>query len=191
MRLRHANGFTLIELIVTLAVASILIGFGVPSFANLIASGRQSDTYNELVSSLNLARSEAVKRAGTVTVCAFATETTCGTSDDWSKGWLVFEDLDADGTIDSGEELFAQKEINYEEQSLISFSFTTASGFRYFSRGNVTSTGYLVVCDSRGPESAKAVNITTTGGVRKAVDSNGDNVVENLSGQNITCPTSS
>lgn len=184
------SGFTLIELIVTLAVASILIAFGVPSFANLIASGRQSDTYNEFISSINLARSEAVKRASTVTVCALSDQSTCGDSDDWSKGWLVFEDSDADGTVDTDEDLFAVKEMTYEDQSVLAYDFGSAGSVRYFGRGNVNSTGYFVICDERGATYARAINITTTGGVRRAVDSNDDDIVENLSGQNISCPSS-
>ncbi|MDO6461383.1 GspH/FimT family pseudopilin [Granulosicoccaceae sp. 1_MG-2023] len=191
MTRNRSTGFSLIELLVTLAVASILIAFGVPSFANLVAGGRQSDTYNELVSSIGLARSEAVKRASTITVCGYASDTQCAGDNDWSKGWLVFEDLDADGTVDSGEDLLAQKEISYDDQSVQALSFSGSNGFRYFSRGNVSSTGYLVVCDSRGAEDAKALNVTTTGGVRKAIDSNNDNIVENLSGQNVSCPAGS
>jgi type IV fimbrial biogenesis protein FimT len=80
--MKRTRGFTLIELMVTLAVLVILLGLGVPSFRAFIGSQKvKSGTY-ELMTSLVLARSEAVKRNGNVTV-------TPTSSTDWSSGWKV------------------------------------------------------------------------------------------------------
>jgi len=66
---RHARGFSLVELMVTIAVLAILLAIGIPSFASLIASNRLTSATNELVAALQTARTEAIRRNVRVTVC--------------------------------------------------------------------------------------------------------------------------
>ena len=82
-------GFTLYELMVTLAVAGIIASFGVPSFQNIMASSRSATDTNDLVTALNLARSEATRRRAPIDVCASTDGATCSASNDWSTGWIV------------------------------------------------------------------------------------------------------
>jgi len=87
------RGFTLIELLVTLAVAVILITVAVPNYQMFVMNNRMATQANDLITALNMARSEAVKRAANVTVCA---GTNCpGTANAWPQGWIV---ADAAGT---------------------------------------------------------------------------------------------
>ncbi|ANB01445.1 GspH/FimT family pseudopilin [Ectothiorhodospira sp. BSL-9] len=76
------RGFTLVELMITLAVAAILATIAVPGFMNLIQTNRVVTQTNELVSAFNLARSEAIRRGVPVTVAA-------STGDDFASGWCV------------------------------------------------------------------------------------------------------
>ena len=100
MRLR---GFTLVEMLVVMAISAILIAAAVPSFQSLIASTRASSASGTLLSNLEFARSEAIRRNQNVTVCrttdANAPEATLACSDvaavgfdgnDWASGWIVF-----------------------------------------------------------------------------------------------------
>jgi len=93
---RALAGFTLIELIITLAIAAILLTLAAPSFQTMLAKNRVAGLTNELSASLQLARSEAIKRGKTITVCKCAdpTATTlaCDTTDSasWTSGWLVY-----------------------------------------------------------------------------------------------------
>lgn len=84
-------GFTLMELMVTIALAVILITVAVPSFIDIIRNNRLATQTNELVTALTLARSEAVKRAARVAVRPWSTAT------GWTSGWAVTLDLDGDG----------------------------------------------------------------------------------------------
>lgn len=82
------QGFTLIELIVTIAVLAVLVTLAVPSFTSVINNNRLAANANELVASLQLARTEAVRRNTRVTVCRTTDGATCAGAGAWS-GWLT------------------------------------------------------------------------------------------------------
>ena len=88
MAMRQEPGFTLIELVVTLAVASILLTVAIPSFRSTIQNNRSTGQANEFLTSLMLARSEAVKRGVTASVCVSSNGTSCAGSN-WAGGWLI------------------------------------------------------------------------------------------------------
>lgn len=89
MQRKGIQGFTLYELIVTMAVAAIILSFGVPGFMTFIDNSRATTHTNDLVTALNLARSEATRRGAAVTVCSSTDNATCSGSTDWSTGWVV------------------------------------------------------------------------------------------------------
>ena len=86
------RGFTLVELAVTLAVAAILLALATPSFAELLRRNRLAAANNELVTALNVARAEALRRGRPVSICASADQRSCAGNADWGTGWVVFED---------------------------------------------------------------------------------------------------
>lgn len=82
------RGFTLIELMVVLAVLAVLLGVAAPSFDNIALSGRLTSVANDFVASANLARSEAFKRNAIVKLCVSANGADCGAGG-WQQGWIV------------------------------------------------------------------------------------------------------
>jgi type IV fimbrial biogenesis protein FimT len=95
------SGMTLTELVVVMSIVGILIGLGVPSFKYVTSSNRMSAEVNGLLGDMQFARSEALREGRTVTVCISSTGTACAssTTSTWQSGWIVFSDLNNDGTV--------------------------------------------------------------------------------------------
>ncbi len=86
----ESRGFTLVELMVSLAVLAVLLGMAVPAFNNAALSGKLSGFASSFVASTQLARSEAIKRNKTVKLCASSGGLTCDNpSRGWAAGWIV------------------------------------------------------------------------------------------------------
>ena len=83
------KGFTLIEMVVTITILGILAAIGMPSYTNLITNMRMSVEINTLSNSLNFARTEAMKRGSTTSVCPISSGA-CSTSNNWSGGWSTY-----------------------------------------------------------------------------------------------------
>lgn len=86
-RWRRLPGFTLVEMLVTLAIAGILVALAAPAMSSFLAEQAAAGNADELAAAFRFARSEAVKRSASVTVCASSDGSSCG--DDWSAGWIV------------------------------------------------------------------------------------------------------
>ncbi|MEM7763786.1 MAG: GspH/FimT family pseudopilin [Pseudomonadota bacterium] len=99
----HADGFTLFELMLAIAVIAVIAGFAVPSFVDIVRSNRIVTDNNEIVSALALARSEAIKSGVRTTMCRSADQATCAGSGGWEQGWIVFSDPANPGVVDAGE----------------------------------------------------------------------------------------
>lgn len=89
---RRNAGFTLIELMVTLAVLAIALALGAPAFAGLVQRARESNTYHLLTASLATARLAAVKNGVAVTACPSSDGYTCRNNEVWDRGWLIYTD---------------------------------------------------------------------------------------------------
>lgn len=88
----NGRGFTLLELLVTLAVAVVLLTIAVPSYRSMITRNSLAANVNDLVGALNYARTEAAGRGTTVYICSSVDQENCRTNnpDVWSDGWVVY-----------------------------------------------------------------------------------------------------
>lgn len=98
----QAKGFTLVELMIVIAVAATLAAMAFPSFQSSIRANRVSTASNELMASFALARSEAIRSARGGGVCASADGKSC-VAGSWGDGWLVWTDTNADRALNEGE----------------------------------------------------------------------------------------
>ncbi|MCX7233584.1 MAG: GspH/FimT family protein [Burkholderiales bacterium] len=86
----RAAGFTLLEMLLTLALTALLMAVAVPTLSRLLSKAAVQSAADALVGDLRYARSEAIKRARTVSVCSSAGGVACASSAAWRDGWMVF-----------------------------------------------------------------------------------------------------
>ena len=110
MSSRRSKGFTLVELMVTIAIVAILATIAFPSFQNTIRSNRIATASNEATGLVALARSEAIRNKRGGGVCGSADGASCDGT--WSKGMLAWADVDADGGFTTGEVVLRYVTVN-------------------------------------------------------------------------------
>lgn len=167
MATRHRqHGFTLSETLAALAVVGIGLSLAAPGLQSLTSSNQQAVSVNQLVSTMHLARSEAVMRNRPVTVCASSDGDRCD-AQPWQQGWIAFLDGDANGQHDAAEALLDQVP-GLQGYELTSNEFVRS--FSYRPNGRVMgaapedSTGEFAFCEP-GADTARRVVIVRANGL--------------------------
>jgi len=163
-KFKNIRGFTILELMITLGIVAILVAVGVPGFRSVIMDNRMVSQANLLVTSVNVARSNAVKYQRNAAVCSStnhdAAVPTCSGATDWSTGWIVWVDKDRDGATDANEIISVNGPLN-DASTLTS---TAAVGFAYDSRGfGILGGDDLMLCDDRTGETGRRIRINAAG----------------------------
>lgn len=171
--LNRNRGFTLIEVIVVMVFAGIILTIAVPNFNTMIKNNRLATQANELVSSINLARSEAVSRGDRITVCRSLNGSSCNSSSGhWEDGWIVFHDplnSGAVGVVENAGQLI-RVYSGLQGDLTLRTGATFADFMSYLPQGQSQGSGGLGndtfrLCDSRGAASAYSITVIATGRV--------------------------
>ncbi len=194
-------GFTLIELMVTIAVLAILITLAVPSFQTMLASNISATQANELVVALAKTRIEAMKKHRNVVICSSEDQVRCNSTsatadkDNWEKGWIVQLVSEEAKNCASVSCAYIQQKSSFAGSNTIkSINFTDAADGRViFSRSASIDSpgGSFVICDSRGASDARVVLLGITGNAKVSERKQGgvsDDIVNDNLGVDITCP---
>jgi type IV fimbrial biogenesis protein FimT len=159
------RGHTLLELLLTLAVAATVLAAGVASMGGLIARHRQSVELNALFHAVHLARKESIMRRQVVSLCPSADGASCLDGLDWSAGWILFENRNRDEPprVDDGEPVLDRHVVDPALR-------ITANRAGFTLRATVlrATNGTLVVCDRANRVPPKALVVSYTGRPRVA-----------------------
>jgi type IV fimbrial biogenesis protein FimT len=123
--LARAGGFSLIELIITVGIASILLMVGIPQFTNIIQQQNTNGEANNLYNDLIFARSEAIKEGQYVSICVTnATYTGCNTTGSWANGWIVYSNpgTNAAGGFVAGTSVLLKKQVAFTSTDTVAAS---------------------------------------------------------------------
>ena len=166
------TGYTLYELLLTLAVASVVLVVGLPSLGDVVARGRQAAEINALYHAMHSARLESIMRRRVVSLCPSTDGRRCRTGTDWSDGWIMFENRDRDEPpqVDADEPLLQRHGVDPGVR-------LTANRRGFTLRATVlrATNGTLIACDPAGRIPAKALVVSWTGRPRVALeDSDGE-----------------
>ena len=166
---KQQQGFTLIDQMIAVSIAVILTGLATPSISQVLKKNQIATVYNEVLTALNYTRSLAVTTGTWASYCkSNSMGTACETaiSAPWTNGWLVFEDVNNNGFIDSGERIHLQNNM-IPAQVLMSFS-RNKNRITYGAEGYAVSyNGKISICDLR-KTMTKTMVLSNSGRVRMA-----------------------
>lgn len=163
------RAFTLLELIVTLAIVGVLAAFAAPNMGTIIRNHRITTLTNEVLTEIKLARSEAIKRGTSVAICTadgLNNPLACNNTKDWRDGRAVYVDSNSNGTNDAGEAFRAGEAIADNRKIKVANSAGVAINQISFNAQGASALGdiSLVVCDNRGQEFGRSIEILRVSG---------------------------
>ncbi len=190
MIMKKYSGFTLIELMVALAVVAVLISVGLPKMSIFFKGNRMVVNANDLLAGLHIARSEAIKRNTRVSICkstnAGDATPTCATgTEGWDVGWFVFVEGGDVGTYTVATDGAILRINTGAEGSNVTITASDAGVDKYVSftsrgvpKNGSSQSGVYRVCDDRGLKNAaggvvaRGVLLNASGRVRVTKDAN-------------------
>ncbi|TVZ40121.1 type IV fimbrial biogenesis protein FimT [Alteromonadaceae bacterium 2753L.S.0a.02] len=186
MALTRQRGLTIIELMVVIAIAAVLMTIAVPSFEESSTKSEIRKGVNNLLSDLAFARSVAITRSQSVSLCASDTAgaQTCGTGD-WNEGWLAFIDSNEDGALNNGEEI-----VRIGSAIGNRVAITLDNQVTFDSKGMNQAVSQFVICKANDSSASysRAVLVNLGGLVRGSRDTNGDGIHNGgEGGGNLSC----
>lgn len=154
MKKVESRGFTLVELLVVVAMVATIASLATPSIRSSIANAQINSVAEDLVADLRFARSQSLKLTNIVSVCSSSNATSCTNSASWKDGWIVFLDNDGDGVVDVGDQVLRVKQ---QVQGVASIASGGANDYRKFT--------YLPLGLARS--ASQTFFVTSTNGVDK------------------------
>jgi len=163
--LTRTRGFTLVEMLMAIAIGAMLLSYALPGWMDFVRNQRLKAAQASLTASLAYARGYAIKKHAYVVMCP-GNATGCSGGTDWHNGWVAFEDHNRNRRKDAGETMISQEsslgndiQIHSSSQRRI-LRFTSLG----FSPGSNAS---LWLCDARGHAQGRSVILANSGRIRQ------------------------
>jgi type IV fimbrial biogenesis protein FimT len=155
------RGVTFIELITWLAITGIVVGFGAPAMRETVLNARRHTRLNDMVMSIQFARSEAIKSGQIAVICPSSDGFECQSELGWAVGWIVFLNLDRDEPpkVDSDEPVLFHNALVTTHGRIES----NRKAYRFRPLSWRSTNGTLTFCDSRDAAAARAVIVSYSG----------------------------
>ncbi len=179
------RGLTVVELVVTLAIVSILLISSVPTFSSLIDNSRRAAEANDMLGFFVLARQQSILSGRVVTVCPVNSEGKC--SRDWNTPLYAFYDTGNQRQIENDTDVF--RILPTPGSGTRKARSLSRSYFQYRPNGMIFSDlGNITWCpDDQNSENAAHLVISRGGRIRLARDTNGDGIPNKANGDNVSC----
>lgn len=179
------SGFTLVELLITLVIIVVITSIAAPAMDQLIQNSRRHTSVSDLIALINLARNTAIMEQQTVTLCPLNDDKQCATG--WAGTITVFRDPESDKILDDDSQIIRISQA--PEGGYWTANTSSRPYFRFMPSGIANyAIGNLIWCPNNKDSTRAAQLVVNRGGrVRLSEDNNGDGVVENASGDPITC----
>ncbi|QKE64489.1 GspH/FimT family protein [Aquipseudomonas campi] len=170
--MRKSSGFTLIEMMIVIAIVAVIASYGIPQFNSMMQNGRLSTQVNELQGLMQLARSEAATNRVVTRICGSTDQATCNTNN-WEGGAILFRDRDNNGSASTAELVRVMPAVTNGNTIR-----GVTGAISFLADGTLASAAMLRICDTRGAESSRQVRLNTAGQSRISKGNPGD----------VTCP---
>lgn len=167
-----SRGYSLYELLITLAVASVVLGASVPLFGDVVARSRQRAEINALHHAMYAARKQSLASRRVISLCPSDGQPQCQPGLDWSAGWIMFINADRDWPphVDPGEAVLRFHDVHPQVELTANRKGFTSRGVR-----QRATNGTFVACDRARRVPPRALVISYTGRPRAATTkTNGD-----------------
>jgi len=155
-----SSGFSLYELLMTMALAALVLTLGIPSFGSILANHRLKVEVDALFHAVHLARKSSIVRRRVVTLCPSRNGVDCEPGFDWSNGWMMFVNTDRDQPVarDDDEAVLSHHTVDRNAHIM-----SNRKTFTLRSTELRATNGTLVFCDREGRGTARALVISYTG----------------------------
>lgn len=183
-------GVTLAEMLTALAAGALLMAVALPGFDRLLERERAGGAINQMLGAVQFTRAAAVSHRVTAALCPGADDR-CGMRNTWHDGALVFLDPNGNGRRDAGEEILMRLPPLAPGHRMYWRAFRNRTALVFRPSGLTDwQSGNILYCPPDGdPTLARQIILNVQGRARRAIDTDGDGIVEDAGGRPVTCPT--
>jgi type IV fimbrial biogenesis protein FimT len=162
---RFNGGFSLFELLMTLALVTVILTLGIPAFGDIVANQRLRVEVDAIFHAIHLARKESIVRRRVVSICPTVDGQSCESGVEWSPGWMTFVNIDRDwpAVRDANEPVLRWFKVNPANRIV-----ANRRSFSLRSTDLRATNGTLIFCDRAGRATPRALVVSYTGRPRVA-----------------------